>query len=336
MDIGMVGLGRMGGNMVRRLLRAGHRCVVYDRDEAARQALACAGAVAAGSLQELVHQVPQRRAIWLMLPAGSVTEDALQQLAPLLTARDLVIDGSNGHFLEDRRRAQWLRQHGIDYVDVGVSGGVWGLERGYCLMVGGEREAIEYLEPILRDLAPGVDAAPRRRTRTGPVTPAEMGYLYCGPAGAGHFVKMVHNGIEYGLMQAYAEGFELLHRAGQEDTGVPWRYPLPLADIAELWRRGSVVSSWLLDLIADALDQDEHLTGYRGLVHDSGEGRWHVETALHLAVPAETVAAALFRRFRSRMMASFAEKLLAALRQAFGGHKEHADHPSSPSQGTTL
>ena len=304
MDLGMVGLGRMGGNMVRRLLRGGHRCVVFDLNADRREELQAEGAEAAGSLEDLVRALRPPRAVWMMLPAGAPTEGAVKDLAGRLTPGDTVIDGGNSYFRDDVRRAQSLKARGIHHVDVGTSGGVWGLERGYCLMLGGDREAVDRLAPIVETLAP------------------DKAHLYCGPAGAGHFVKMVHNGIEYGLMQAYAEGFELLRHA--DGAGLPEdsRYKLDLAAIAEVWRHGSVITSWLLDLAASALEEDPDLSGYTGIVEDSGEGRWALMTAIQEAVPADVLSASLFARFRSRQDHLFAEKLLSAMRHQFGGHVE--------------
>jgi 6-phosphogluconate dehydrogenase len=321
MRIGMIGLGRMGGNMARRLLRAGVEVVAFDRSDAARAALAAEGATAAASLDDLVARLEPPRAIWLMLPAGAPTEEAVEALGPRLGAGDVLVDGGNARFEDDVRRARTLAGRGIHYLDAGTSGGVWGLERGYCLMIGGDREAFDRLEPIWRALAPGPGGAPPTpgRARRGG---AEDGFLHCGPAGAGHFVKMVHNGIEYGLMQAYAEGFDLMRGAAGPAVPAERRYELDLAEIAELWRRGSVVSSWLLDLAAAALAADPALEGFSGRVDDSGEGRWTVETAIDEAVPTPVLAAALFARFRSRREGAFGDRLLSALRAQFGGHAE--------------
>lgn len=314
MIIGFVGLGRMGANMVRRLLRSNIRCVVYDQAPEAVSPVVAEGAEGALGYADLVARLPPPRTVWLMLPAGSTTEQAVQDLGRLLAAGDCLIDGGNSHFKDDQRRARALQERGIDYLDVGTSGGVWGLERGYCLMIGGAASAVERLTPIFAALAPGIGTLP---PTTGlEHSTAAQGYLHCGPAGAGHFAKMIHNGIEYGLMQAYAEGFELLHRADRQG------YRLPLAELAELWRRGSVISSWLLDLTARALAEDATLSDYLGSVADSGEGRWTVETALEQGTPAEVLTTALYKRFRSRQSASFAEKLLSALRHQFGGHRE--------------
>ncbi|HET9577864.1 MAG TPA: decarboxylating 6-phosphogluconate dehydrogenase [Usitatibacter sp.] len=311
MQLGMIGLGRMGANLVRRLMRAGHDCVVHDVSAAAAQALEKEGARPAASLQELVSRLSSPRAIWIMVPAGAV-DATIDALAPHLSAGDIVIDGGNSNYVDDARRAQALSGRGVRYVDVGTSGGVWGLENGYCLMVGGERAVVEHLQPLLEALAPGEDAAPATVARSTRGT-AERGYLHCGPVGAGHFVKMAHNGIEYGVMAALAEGFNLMHR------GFPG---LDVAEIAELWRRGSVVRSWLLDLVAEALARDPKLDGFAGVVSDSGEGRWALHTAIDASVPAPVLSAALFSRYASRGQDEFANRLLSAMRSEFGGHKE--------------
>jgi len=322
MQLGVIGLGRMGGNIVRRLTRKGHECVVYDRNGAAMQALAGNSVSAARDLGELVARLAKPRAVWLMLPAGEITESAVNELGRLLAAGDILIDGGNAHYKDDIRRAQAMRPRGIRYVDCGTSGGVWGLERGYCLMIGGDKDTIEHLDPIFSALAPGTGDIPPTPGRKGRDPRVERGYLYCGPSGAGRFVKMIHNGIEYGLMQAYAEGFHLLRNAGSEDLPEERRYRFDLADIAELWRRGSVIGSWLLDLSAMALAEDPELAGYSGFVEDSGEGRWTIMTALEEAVPAHVLSAALYARFRSREKSDFADKLLSAMRKQFGGHRE--------------
>ena len=321
MQIGMIGLGRMGGNMVRRLMKGGHTCVVYDRGADAVAAFAKEGATGARSLEDLVAKLQKPRAVWIMVPSGAPTEDTVQSLAKLLEAGDTIIDGGNSFFKDDVRRSKDVGKKGIHYVDAGTSGGVWGVERGYCLMVGGPTEAVQRVEPVLRTLAPGRGDIPATPGRDGKST-AELGYLHCGPSGAGHFVKMVHNGIEYGLMQAYAEGFDIFKNATTEQLPEDLRYDLNVADIAELWRRGSVVSSWLLDLTSIALAQDPRLESYSGFVQDSGEGRWTVEAAVAEAVPAEVLTAALYARFRSRQQHTFAEKLLSAMRKQFGGHVE--------------
>ena len=322
MRLAMVGLGRMGANMTRRLLHGGHEVVAHDRDREAALALAREGAEAAESLADAVARLASPRVVWIMVPAGAPTEAVVEELAGLLGAGDVVVDGGNGFFKDDLRRAAELGERGIRYLDVGTSGGVRGLERGYCLMVGGEREAFDLLEPALRTLAPGRGTIPETPGRAARGGTAEQGYLHCGPAGAGHFVKMVHNGIEYGLMQAYAEGFDLLASAARAGAGLGYRYDFDLADVAELWRRGSVVSSWLLDLTASALARSPRLAEYSGFVQDSGEGRWTVDTAVELAVPADVLASALFTRFRSRQEHTLAERVLSAMRHQFGGHTE--------------
>jgi len=316
MQIGMVGLGRMGANMVRRLMAGGHQCVVYDQDTARVLELAAEGAKEAGSLDQLVRALDAPRAIWVMLPAGRITDGVVTELGNLLAAGDIVIDGGNTHYVDDVRHAKELTQRGVEFVDCGTSGGVWGLERGYCLMIGAKKEIYQHLEPIFRTLAPGTGKIDKTPDRDGLDQAAESGYLYCGPPGAGHFVKMVHNGIEYGLMQAYAEGFDIMRNA--HDLG----YDLPLPDIAEVWRRGSVVSSWLLDLTAAAMAKNHDLSEFTGYVEDSGEGRWTIEAAIQTAVPCQVLTAALYTRFRSRLEHSFGERLLSAMRSGFGGHKE--------------
>jgi len=321
MQIGMIGLGRMGGNMVRRLMKDGHSCVVYDRGPEAVGALVKEGATGAKSLAELVSKLQTPRAVWVMVPSGGPTEETVQSLATLLEAGDTIIDGGNSFFKDDVRRSKEVGKKGVHYLDAGTSGGVWGVERGYCLMVGGPKEAVQRIEPVLRTLAPGRGDIPATPGRDGKST-AELGYLHCGPSGSGHFVKMVHNGIEYGLMQAYAEGFDIFKNATSEQLPEDIRYDLNVADVAELWRRGSVVSSWLLDLTSIALAQDPKLDAYSGFVQDSGEGRWTVEAAVAEAVPAEVLTAALYTRFRSRQQHTFAEKLLSAMRKQFGGHVE--------------
>lgn len=323
MQIGIVGLGRMGGNIARRLLRASHACVVYDRNPAVVAELAGAGARGADSLEALVDALGERpRVVWVMLPAGRITEDAIVDLGNLLSADDIIIDGGNTFYKDDVRRARELQPQGIHYVDVGTSGGVWGLERGYCLMIGGEKTVVDYLDPIFNTLAPGPGNIERTATRRSGDPRAECGYIHAGPAGAGHFVKMVHNGIEYGLMQAYAEGFDILQNKGSAQLPEEERFQLNVADIAEVWRRGSVITSWLLDLSASALAESPDLARYSGFVEDSGEGRWTVQAAIEEAVPAEVLTAALFARFRSRQEHTFGEKLLSAMRFGFGGHIE--------------
>ncbi len=334
MKLGMIGLGRMGSNMVRRLVQAGHECVVFDRSTAAVDALAKEGAAGAASLDDLVAKLPQPRAIWLMVPAA-VVDAAINDLAPRLAPGDTLIDGGNSYYVDDIRRAKQLAASGLHYLDVGTSGGVFGLKRGYCQMIGGEEEPVNRLEPIFAALAPPMGAAPRTAGREKKGGTAELGYLHCGGAGAGHFVKMVHNGIEYGLMAAYAEGLNILRhanagtkaRAADAET-TPLRdpelyaYDFDLADIAEVWRRGSVVASWLLDLTAQELLAQPDLKGFAGRVSDSGEGRWTVKAAIDESVPAPVLSAALYQRFSSRGEADDADKLLSAMRQAFGGHLE--------------
>ena len=322
MQLGMIGLGRMGSNMVRRLMRAGHECVVFDVDPKSVAQLGGEGAIPSDSLDAFANALKPPRAAWVMVPAGDPTEHTVTELASRFTAGDIVIDGGNSHFKDDVRRAARLRERGIHYLDVGTSGGVWGLERGYCLMIGGPEEPVRRLGPIFRALVPGrgnVVPSPERAGRTGT---AEEGFLHCGPAGAGHFVKMVHNGIEYGLMQAFAEGFDIMRNAASEALPADQRYDLDLADVAELWRRGSVVTSWLLDLTASALAENPTLSNYTGYVQDSGEGRWTIMAAIEEAVPADVLSAALYTRFRSRQEHTFAEKILSAMRHKFGGHVE--------------
>jgi 6-phosphogluconate dehydrogenase len=322
MKLAMLGLGRMGGNMARRLLRGGHQVVAWNRTPEPARALASEGAEPASTLAEVVSKLPAPRVCWLMVPAGEPTEQLVRELAQLLKPGDIVIDGGNSFYKDDVRRARELAKKGIRYVDAGTSGGVWGLERGYCLMIGGETDAVRRLDPIFRTLAPGRGSIPETPGRLARQSTAEEGYLHCGPPGAGHFVKMIHNGIEYGLMQAYAEGFDLLRGARTDDRPEGERYALDLADVAEVWRRGSVVGSWLLDLTAAALTESPELEEFRGFVQDSGEGRWTIEAALEEAVPVTVLAASLFARFRSRQERSFADRLLSAMRKQFGGHVE--------------
>jgi 6-phosphogluconate dehydrogenase len=331
MQLGMIGLGRMGANMVRRLMRGGHSCVVYDRDTKAVEVLAGEGAIGASSLADFVSKLQASRAICMMVPA-SVVDPVLSELEPLLARDDTVIDGGNSHYHDDIARSKRLAQQGIHYIDMGTSGGVWGLERGYCLMLGGERKVIQRLEPIFKTLAPGFAMLPGKQPKRGT---ASEGYLHCGPSGAGHFVKMVHNGIEYGIMAAYAEGLNVLHHAGagretQEADAetTPLRHPehyqydFNVADITEVWRRGSVIASWLLDLTADAFAKDPDLKQFGGNVADSGEGRWTLQAAIDEGVPAHVLTAALFERFGSRDLDAFQNKVLSAMRFAFGGHLE--------------
>jgi len=334
MELGMIGLGRMGTNMVRRLLRAGHQCVVYDLKPEAVQALADEGVVGTTSLEDFVKKLKKPRALWLMVPAA-VVDPTLNSLVPLLERDDVIIDGGNSYYHDDIRRAAELKPKDIHYVDVGTSGGVWGSERGYCMMIGGDDTVVRRIEPIFAALAPNIDAAPRTPGREKLGGTAEHGYLHCGPTGAGHFVKMVHNGIEYGIMAAYAEGLNILRHAdsgNQKRTDdaetAPMRHPehysydLNLADIAEVWRRGSVISSWLLDLTAVALLDSPDLAKFAGRVSDSGEGRWTIAAAIDESVPAPVLTAALYERFSSRGEDDFADKLLSALRYQFGGHQE--------------
>ena len=322
MQLGLVGLGRMGANMGRRLMKAGHTCVVTDLNAEAVAAMARDGATGAGSLDALVAALDPPRAVWVMVPAGDPTEKTVTTLGALLSPGDIVIDGGNSWFKDDVGRAAILEQRGVLYVDAGTSGGVWGADRGYCLMVGGSPAAVSHIEPILLALAPGESGIAPSRGREGRTSTAHLGYLHCGPVGAGHFVKMIHNGIEYGMMQAFAEGFDIMRHAGDDTLPAAQRYRLDLADIAELWRRGSVVSSWLLDLSAIALAEDPDLAEYTGFVQDSGEGRWTILAAIEEAVPADVLSASLYARFRSRQEHTFAEKVLSAMRKQFGGHVE--------------
>ncbi|HKW77415.1 MAG TPA: decarboxylating 6-phosphogluconate dehydrogenase [Terriglobales bacterium] len=322
MQLGMVGLGRMGGNMVRRLMRGGHQCVVSDLSPQNVNELAKEGATGSASLDDFVAKLTKPRAAWVMVPAGNATEQTVLALGSKFEAGDIIIDGGNSYFKDDIRRSQKLKDRGIHYVDVGTSGGVWGLDRGYCMMIGGPKEVVQRLDPIFRTLAPGIGEIPRTPGREKLGGTAELGYLFCGPSGAGHFVKMVHNGIEYGIMQAYAEGLDIFRNATSEALPELQRYDLNLADIAEVWRRGSVISSWLLDLTAMALAENPSLSEYTGFVQDSGEGRWTIAAAIDEAVPCEVLSAALYTRFRSRQEHTFAEKVLSAMRQKFGGHIE--------------
>jgi 6-phosphogluconate dehydrogenase len=324
MRIGMLGLGRMGANMARRLIHGGHECVALDMNPDNVKRLVSEGATGAASLDDFVGQLGKPRAAWVMVPAGSPTEQTVMALAQRMEAGDIIVDGGNSYFKDDVRRSGTLKEKGIHYLDAGTSGGVWGLERGYCLMIGGEEAAFRQLEPIFRTLAPGCREIPRTPGRKGKHSTAEEGYLYCGPSGAGHFVKMVHNGIEYGLMQAYAEGFDILANANSKDLSEGMRFNLNIADIAELWRRGSVVGSWLLDLSAMALVENPTLSNFTGVVQDSGEGRWTLMAAIEEAVPAEVLSAALYARFRSCRDHTFAERVLSAMRFKFGGHVERA------------
>jgi 6-phosphogluconate dehydrogenase len=334
MQLGMIGLGRMGANMVRRLLKGGHDCVVYDRSADAVAGLVKEKATGASSLAEFVKKLKTPRAVWLMVPAA-VVDDTLAELVPLLARGDIVIDGGNSYYIDDIRRSQALAEQGIHYLDVGTSGGVWGLERGYCMMIGGDDASVKLLDPIFAQLAPGIGTIPRTPGREHSTGTAEQGYLHCGPSGAGHFVKMVHNGIEYGLMAAYAEGLGILRAAnvGKRSREVDaettplrdpqhYQYDLNLPDIAEVWRRGSVIASWLLDLTAAALQQDPPLAKFAGRVSDSGEGRWTIKAAIDEGQPAPVLTTALYERFSSRGEADFQAKVLSAMRYGFGGHLE--------------
>jgi 6-phosphogluconate dehydrogenase len=326
MQIGIVGLGRMGGNIARRLMNAGHSCVVYDSNPKPGQALSAAGAEAVTSLEALAKALKPPRVAWIMLPAGQITEQTVTALTGLFEPGDTVIDGGNTFYKDDIRRAKTLKAKGLNYVDCGTSGGVWGLERGYCMMIGGPDDTVDRLDPIFSALAPGLGDIPRTEGRQDRDPRAERGYIHTGPAGSGHFVKMVHNGIEYGLMQAYAEGFDILRNKNADALAEDERFQLNVPDIAEVWRRGSVVTSWLLDLSAAALAKDPDLQAFSGHVEDSGEGRWTVEAAIEEAVPAEVLTSALFARFRSRQEHTFGEKLLSAMRFGFGGHVEVHEH----------
>jgi len=322
MQLGLVGLGRMGANMVRRLQKGGHTCIVFDLNSENVKKLAAEGAAGASSLQDLVKQLTNPRAVWVMVPAGKATESTVQALAAVMEKGDSIIDGGNSFYKDDIRRAAELKKKGIHYLDAGTSGGVWGVERGYCLMVGGEEDAFGHLEPIFKTLAPGIgniDRTPGREKLGGT---SEQGYLRTGPPGSGHFVKMVHNGIEYGVMQAYAEGFDILEHKNSKDLPEDERFDLDVSQIAELWRRGSVIGSWLLDLTAMALAENPDLSNFSGFVEDSGEGRWTINAAIEQAIPVEGLASALFTRFRSRREHTFAEKVLSAMRYKFGGHVE--------------
>ena len=332
MQIGIIGLGRMGSNISRRLMKAGHSCVVFDANAAPREALAKEGAISTASLAEMGKSFGEKpRVVWVMLPAGRITEETVERLGGLLEAGDIIIDGGNSYYKDDVRRARALAEKKIRYVDCGTSGGVWGLERGYCMMIGGSKEAVDHLDPIFAALAPGLGTIPRTPGREGEDPRAERGYIHAGPSGAGHFVKMVHNGIEYGLMQAYAEGFDILRNKDSKALPEDERFDLNLPDIAEVWRRGSVISSWLLDLSAAALVKDPRLEQFSGFVEDSGEGRWTIEAAIEEAVPAEVLSSALYARFRSRQDHTFGEKILSAMRFGFGGHVEPHEPADSKS-----
>jgi 6-phosphogluconate dehydrogenase len=323
MKLAMIGLGRMGGNMAHRLIQQGFEVVAYDRDPAAVAEAVTKGATGAYDLADIPDMLPSPAIYWLMLPAGEITEKVMREVGGLAREGDIIVDGGNSFWKHDLERSKWLKERGLTFIDVGVSGGVWGLERGYCMMIGGDDAAVKHIDPILRALAPGPGTISRtHRPKTEGEWQAEMGYVHCGPAGAGHFVKMVHNGIEYGMMQAYAEGFDILKQRAKEDLPEEMRFELNLSDISEVWRRGSVISSWLLDLIAIALAGDQSLSKFSGKVADSGEGRWTIDAAIEEAVPVDVLAAALFARFRSRVEFSFADQLLSAMRFGFGGHVE--------------
>ena len=335
MQLGMVGLGRMGANLVRRLMRDGHSCVVFDTNPDAVKALEAEGAIGASSLEEFVGKLTVPRTAWVMVPAGEITSKTVEGIAEHMAEGDTIIDGGNSYYRDDIRRAAALSERGIDFVDVGTSGGVWGLDRGYCLMIGGDTAVVDRLTPIFLTIAPGVDSAPRTPGRTGEVAPSEQGYLHCGPNGAGHFVKMVHNGIEYGMMASFAEGLNILHNAnaGKRKTESDaetapleepqfYQYDIDIASVAEVWRRGSVVGSWLLDLTAQALAESPELSEYAGRVSDSGEGRWTSIAAIDEGVPAPVLTSALYSRFASRGLDDFADKALSAMRKGFGGHEE--------------
>ncbi|TNF82519.1 decarboxylating 6-phosphogluconate dehydrogenase [Pseudomonas sp. ICMP22404] len=322
MQLGIIGLGRMGGNIARRLMLDGHTTVVYDRNTAFVEKLVQEGATGVADLPALVAGLEKPRAVWVMLPAGAPTEDTINALSALLEPGDVIIDGGNSYYKDDIRRAQALSEKGLNYMDVGTSGGVWGLERGYCMMIGGDADVVTRLDPLFASLAPGMGDIPRTRDRKSDDDRAERGYIHAGPAGSGHFVKMIHNGIEYGMMQAFAEGFDILKTKSSESLPPEQRFDLNLADIAEVWRRGSVVSSWLLDLTADALASDPKLDGFSGEVADSGEGRWTIEAAIEQAVPVPVLSSSLFARFRSRQQSTYGDKMLSAMRFGFGGHVE--------------
>ncbi|HEX3348434.1 MAG TPA: decarboxylating 6-phosphogluconate dehydrogenase [Acetobacteraceae bacterium] len=323
MQLGVIGLGRMGGNISIRLMRHGHECVVFDASAEAIARIAKEGAKGVKDLHDMVQALAKPRAVWVMLPAGHITEQTVEALAGMMESGDIIIDGGNSFYKDDIRRAAKLREKGIVYVDVGTSGGVWGLERGYCMMIGGEKSAVDHLDPILSALAPGMGDIPKTPERAANRDQRVVnGYMHCGPAGSGHFVKMVHNGIEYGIMEAYAEGFDVIKNKTSKDLPQNERYDIDLADCAEVWRRGSVISSWLLDLTASALAENPSLSNFHGDVSDSGEGRWTVEAAVEEGVPADVLSAALYARFRSRGNAMFANKLLSAMRFKFGGHVE--------------
>ena len=321
MKLGMIGLGRMGGNMARRLIDGGHQVVAYDRDQVAVEQLGAHGAIPALTLADVAQQLDTPGIYWVMLPAGEITEAVIREIAAIAKPGDIVIDGGNSFWKHDIERSKFLAEREINFIDVGVSGGVWGLQRGYCMMIGGPKEQVDLLDPVWITLAPGIGTVPRtKRPSSAHEWKAEHGYVHCGPAGSGHFTKMIHNGIEYGMMQAYAEGFDILRARANEDLVTT--YDLNLSDIAEVWRRGSVISSWLLDLISIALADDQSLSKYSGRVADSGEGRWTIDAAMEESVPVDVLAASLFARYRSRVEESYADQMLSAMRFGFGGHVE--------------
>jgi 6-phosphogluconate dehydrogenase len=329
MKIGMIGLGKMGSQMTARLMKGNHECIVFDVNQESMKAEALKGATPSTSLKDLVGKLQKPRVVWVMLPEGEVTEKTVSDLGLLLSEGDVIIDGGNSYYKDDVRRFRELKQKDIHYVDVGTSGGIWGEENGYCLMVGAEKEIYQLLVPLFRTLAPGIGDIPKTPNREELVSNAEEGFLHCGPAGSGHFVKMIHNGIEYGMMESFAEGFDILKNANSTNLPEEHRYDLNLTNISEVWRRGSVISSWLLDLIAISLARNPTLSNFTGYVHDSGEGRWTIQAALEEAVPIQVLTAALFSRFRSRQVHTFAEKMLSAMRNQFGGHQEEAPKASS-------
>ncbi len=322
MQLGMIGLGKMGANMAKRLMAGGHSCVGFDVNTASVESLKNEGAQGASTLEELVAMLHTPRVIWCMVPAGELTEKTVLALAELLDENDIVIDGGNSFYKDDVRRAKILAEKGIHYIDVGTSGGVWGEARGYCLMIGGAPQPVQWLDPLFKTLAPGIGDIPLTPGRHKPTSTAEQGYVHCGPVGSGHFVKMIHNGIEYGMMMAYAEGFDIMRNADSVNLPEDCRYNLDLTEIAEVWRRGSVIESWLLDLTAIALTESPDLSEYTGYVEDSGEGRWTVQAAIEEAVPAHVLTAALYSRFRSRQQNTFSDKIISAMRKQFGGHVE--------------
>ena len=332
MQLGMIGLGRMGANIVRRLMRDGHECVVYNRTPDKVKELQGEGAIGTTSLDDFVSKLTKPRAAWVMVPSGDATDKMVMDLSEKMEPGDIIIDGGNSYYKDDVRRAKILHEKGIHYIDCGTSGGVWGLDRGYCLMIGGDKESVEHLDPIFKTIAPGEGDIPHTPGREKLNSTAEAGYLHCGSNGAGHFVKMVHNGIEYALMQSYAEGFNVIRNANSKELSEDYRYDFNVADIAEVWRRGSVIGSWLLDLTAMALAENPTLSEYTGFVEDSGEGRWTIIAAIESAVPAEVLSAALYTRFRSRQEHTFAEKMLSAMRYKFGGHIEQHSWEGHPDE----